>query len=569
MGTCTHTFTDTLQFWGPGSLSGNDNFNNSQFSTSTGFTDTWNDLIQVGADGPYQLTTSSTAACSCIGETFYNSGNDAQTAYPLPAITSLTLSTYAPFQPYVDTPQSANQYLVIWGNDLTADGESNPPYISVNGVGSSGGTISVTGFHLGSGWFVTETDSSGSSQINIPFWVDATATPGTYTLALATAGGSTSANFTVGDASPVITSISQNGIINSSFVVGNQVTMVISGQHFGTAQPNVAFPFGATWQSETYSDSVIQFNGFTATAAGSGYMNVMAEGYGNGFAPQNPNVSQSASAAASASSPAISIQQGPINVSSGDTSDKVGVSENPGTINFSPILTSALSYNLYSQCASTLAFPSTPTGSGTVYAPVTASGETSSCSGVFNVTAVVTGAKSPATTQVVVPPQVLIQLLYGEAHAQGVAGDNVSELSVGEAVANRFAQSSLFGGVTTWQGAITSAQFNGINKGIANGTTPELQNAAGVFAGTSGVSVAYCACFFTPDSAGWQAILTALNTNATVTPAVNFDPQCYVPNKQFVVKTSIGNNVNLPGVPAFIFEQSRSSATQPAVVRIP
>ena len=122
MGGCTHTFTDSELLFGPSGLGGSSNFNNSVFSTQTGFTDTWNDLISLGADGPYQVTVNSSAFCSCIDEPFYNSGNENETVYPLPAITSLTNTSYAPFQPYVDTPQSAGQYLVIWGTDLTAGG---------------------------------------------------------------------------------------------------------------------------------------------------------------------------------------------------------------------------------------------------------------------------------------------------------------------------------------------------------------------------------------------------------------------------------------------------------------
>ena len=285
MGTCIHTFNDSLVLTGPGGLYGNNNFNNASMARSNGaFTTTFNDLLNVGADGPYSIATSTTGFCSCVNYQFYNSGSQGGTVYPQPRITALTDGNYNSFRPYVDTVQSANQYLIVWGSFLTAAGASNPPTISVNGVSSAGGAISVSGFHLGGGWYVGETTSTGASQINIPYWVDANATPGTYTLTLQTVGGSTSTTFAVRDASPVITSVSPN-----PWQAGTTVAFTITGSHFGTAAPSLTIsPSSAITSSQitNYTDNSIVGNVTLADlATGTASIGVTSNGYGSGFQP--------------------------------------------------------------------------------------------------------------------------------------------------------------------------------------------------------------------------------------------------------------------------------------------
>jgi len=137
------------------------------------------------------------------GDKFYYPGR--LTYVDPPAIQCLTNASYAPFQPYVDTPQSAGQSLVIWGLNLTGAGLSDPPQICAQlGANlvppladcSAGGAISATGFNLGAPTYVSDT------QINIPYWVSASASAGQYTLTVTTVGGYSGTSFTVGDASP-------------------------------------------------------------------------------------------------------------------------------------------------------------------------------------------------------------------------------------------------------------------------------------------------------------------------------------------------------------------------------
>ena len=168
----------------------------------------------------------------------------------------------------------------------------------------------------------------------------------------------------------------------------------------------------------------------------------------------------------------------------------------------------------------------------------------------------------------VVPPQILIQMLYGEAHGQAVIGDTTSQLAIGVAAYNRFAQPAYFS-ATTWQVAINLQQFNGTNYSITNGPQPDLEDAGMVFADVSGVSVGSAGCFFSPTSSGWTAISAALASGTSTLPSVQYDPGCYPSGRQFLVKTSVGKNANGSGAPAFIFEQLRTNPSAAAVISIP
>jgi hypothetical protein len=95
--------------------------------------------------------------------------------------------------------------------------------------------------------------------------------------------------------------------------------------------------------------------------------------------------------------------------------------------------------------------------------------------------------------------------MYGEAHGEvAVYPNGPDEQAVGVTIRNRFGDSAYFPGSTTYQNTITTGQFpNGaINTSITTGTTPqgtqspELVNAAAVFAGTTTVSVANAKCYF-------------------------------------------------------------------------
>jgi hypothetical protein len=228
--------------------------------------------------------------------------------------------------------------------------------------------------------------------------------------------------------------------------------------------------------------------------------------------------------------------------------------------------------NPHSTCQANLSIPSA-SNSTAVSSNISAS--PSGCSGIFNVSGSIGQSSTQNAIDVVVPPQILIQVLYGEAHGQAVSGDSVSEPAIGATIRNRLGDTVYYPGVNTYQGAITANQFNGINTSITSGTSPELSNAALIYGGvtTAAMNVANAKCFFSPDAAGWSQIRAALsNPNMTVVPTVTSDPGCFsrpsVRNEQFIYKTSIGNNANGNGAPAFIFVQ-RKKFSDPAVIQIP
>jgi hypothetical protein len=196
------------------------------------------------------------------------------------------------------------------------------------------------------------------------------------------------------------------------------------------------------------------------------------------------------------------------------------------------------------------------------------------CSGIYYVRG--TAQNSSSTRQssndtiVVVPPQQLIQVLYGESHGQVAIGDYVSQLAVGSVIRNRFGDPDHFGGVSTYQEAITPDQFAGIATQITGGVEPELTHAAGIYTETLGTDVAGATCFFSPTYEGWLAIQAALSSGTTELPSVANDPGCYKQYRQFVVKTSVGLNADGRRAPAFIFVRRHSNPnTEPAVIQIP
>ena len=220
-------------------------------------------------------------------------------------------------------------------------------------------------------------------------------------------------------------------------------------------------------------------------------------------------------------------------------------------------------------------------GQGTGSATSNISASPSGCSGIFSVYGNVGGTTTQNVIDVVVPPQLLIQMLYGEAHGQAVSGDTVSELAIGAVVRNQFGDNVYFKGVNTYQDAIVAKQFDSIkncqaaNNCVQTGTIPELNNAALIYAGIpmSAMNVAKAKCFFSPDADGWRNIQAALNNpKTTVVPYAKYDPGCFSrpfkANEQFVYKTSIGANANGSGAPAFILVQWKN-LTDPAAIQIP
>ncbi len=264
----------------------------------------------------------------------------------------------------------------------------------------------------------------------------------------------------------------------------------------------------------------------------------------------------------------LSLSPTQVNMSSGDANVTIQLTISPSTASVLPAFTSGLSSNPNSSSTASISIQNPSNNVSASYnAPITASG-TNSPSGLFTVLAAANGVTSN-TANLEIPPQVLIQVLYGEAHGQAAIGDTVSEPAVGSSIKDRFGHSEFPGGsVSTYQAVIVSSQYNGINTSITTGVEPELDVAVSLFNGTQGDTVAGSPCLFSPTASGWASIQAALNSGTTTVPNVTNDPQCYGSNRQLVYKSSIGNNANGNGAPAFIFERQKSSSSNPAVVQI-
>lgn len=263
------------------------------------------------------------------------------------------------------------------------------------------------------------------------------------------------------------------------------------------------------------SNAPTQYN-VNVTVTSQGY-------YGNGFQSTQGNSPTSPSATVQVRGVALTVSQSPstLNLSTGDTNRTITTNVNAPGYPFTPSFAWGLEQNPNSSCAANLDFSSNA-GAGQATTTVTAG--PAGCSGIFNAVAVVNGVVSSNQTQVVVPPQILIQMLYGEAHGQAAIGDQTSQLAIGEVVRTGFSQSAYFSNVQTYQAAITSSQFDGIATNVTNGPEDELRNASAVFTGSSGVSVSGSGCFFSPTAAGWAAIQAALQNPALGLPTVTYDP---------------------------------------------
>ncbi len=577
--TASSSATDESIGMGPGDPCNHYNYQTCNYITPPDGVETTSCVAGMGTDneilvgesfGEYESSGSASATCSCIGPF---GGGDPPDSVDVPGITALQDYSAAggyvsPFTPAVDTPQNVH-WLMVYGGGLSDDGmysTGNPPPTTLDSQPISGGWATSGGFHLGTPSYVSDT------LVQYPYYVDASASVTSHTITITTPVGAASATFSVGDDTPVISSITPN-----SFIVNDQATVTITGRHFGSPTcPTLAFPFAVTYPTPTCTDTNITLL-LTPTGAGSGSLTLTSKGYnGQSFDPQPGNQS-STTASISAANFSLSIEAAPIYVSTGDTSDTIGVSGSPSSVSFSPTLTVTASNNpTTSTCESTLSFSSPSPGSATVYAPVTASGGSGSCSGFFTVQAGAYGATS-TTTEVIVPPQIMIQTAQSEAGGQTSQGDETMEALLLTAQ-NRFGDPA-FGTPWTWYAAFT-APLQYTYTTTANGPQPELNYAGSVFAGTSGVNILNCEGYWSPLNSQWTTLQQWYNlaatsisdsTGGTSWSAVGAPTLWKGQPKQAVVKGSVLRNV-LPAkymAPAIVLFRPAPNSTDPAVIAIP
>ncbi len=181
----------------------------------------------------------------------------------------------------------------MYGGGLSDNGmysTGNPPPTTLDGQPISGGWATSGGFHLGTPSNVSDT------LVQYPYYVDASASVTSHTITITTPVGTASATFTVGDASPVLSSISQ-----SSFQAGSSyANIVIQGQNLGTVCPTVTITGGGSTTFTPSSCSDISVTGTvsvdpnadpSAPSTTSGSVSVTSNGYGQGWQSQ-PGVSR-------------------------------------------------------------------------------------------------------------------------------------------------------------------------------------------------------------------------------------------------------------------------------------
>jgi hypothetical protein len=222
----------------------------------------------------------------------------------------------------------------------------------------------------------------------------------------------------------------------------------------------------------------------------------------------------------------------------------------------------------YSTCDATLSLQNGQSASTVVTA------SQAGCSGTFDLVAAV-NSTTTNHIKIVVPPQAIIQMMYGEARGATSGGQTAADITMetlGNALGNRINDRD-FGNPTTWLAAISGgSQGYQRSQNITNGVQPELTAAANVFSQASPIyNIPNATCFITPTSSDWSAIQQALSSNATAVPDLGQDdPKCYEPNNQksgvqFVIKDSI--TFFSDGRPYFIFIRAKQS-NDPAILEV-
>jgi hypothetical protein len=263
----------------------------------------------------------------------------------------------------------------------------------------------------------------------------------------------------------------------------------------------------------------------------------------------------------------VNVSQSPstISMSNGDTNYAVTVSVTPFSYASSTGLSYGLSSNPNSSSNASLSFTAPTNFTGNDAWKVNVSGSNSP-SGIFSDIACSVGVCSSQSTTITVPPQLLIQMFYGEANTYSAG----TMEALGSSVLNRCGSAhAYFASFTAWQNALICSQYNGIcaASGITTGVQPELTAAVPVFNTSVGDIVGGSACFFSPTPAGWTTIQQMLDSGTTTLTPVPYDPGCFsASTRQYVYKDSIDDTAG--GTPTFVFVRQRA-ATSPAVVDIP
>lgn len=191
-------------------------------------------------------------------------------------------------------------------------------------------------------------------------------------------------------------------------------------------------------------------------------------------------------------------------------------------------------------------------------------------SGVFVVHPECAGQVFPQQSIVIVPPQILLQMMKAEA---GGLPSFDARLFIGWAIRNRF-NDSMFGAPTSYYAAITCANCAAYDTGVTAGRQPELDASANVFNGATGDPTYGSQGWWSPTLTQWQNVQSLLNSNPPTTnlpgdrsvTGISFfyggDPS----RTQIVYFSSVGSS-NTVNAPAFLFVRRRNPS-DPAAVKL-
>ena len=355
--------------------------------------------------------------------------------------------------------------------------------------------------------------------------------------------GSTSTTFVVGDATPVITSVSPSG-----WNAGTTTNFTLAGSGFGT-NPSLSIGGSGILSYSLLSGSDNLISGSVtidaSAPAGNATVTVTSNGYyGQPFDPVRPGQPQQGTIATPIYPLTVSQSPSSLKLSTGDTNVTVSVSVTPSTMVFTPAFSFGLQSNPNSSCNFQRA----------------------------------SLRRDKSLTQLVVPPQVMIQTLVGEAGAQVDSGDDTMP-AVLLVAKNRFGDSAFPGGsAATWQGVLVPGQFYGASNPTATGVQPELRYASEVFAATTGVTIpAGCEAYWSPTNSQFSTLQAWTTRQANSIADSDWPTLVGAPGlwngrpKQAVIKSSIANNkrTQYTSAPAIILFRPALTGTDPAVVTIP
>lgn len=331
-----------------------------------------------------------------------------------------------------------------------------------------------------------------------------------------------SSGFEVYDAAPVIGQITDVATGTSTSLQGEQgTTLIITGSNMGTGgQISVSGGSGVTYTGYTkWTPSEIDatFN-IDANAQLGTYtlmLNESSDDTGLTF-QRGPSGSNQGSGQWTVAKASVSLSPVTLNLSTGDTRYLTTTVSPSAIFTSAPVFQTALAGPQHPGSACSVAL-SVQAALGPLYNPVQnpATAAPAGCSGVFNLSAITQYGQSGVSTAIV-PPQALIQMLWGEAKSQP---HDLTDLILGAVVKNRFGDCVWFSCVGTWQDAITPGQFQNLATYLTNGPDWELSNAAHIYTADPAFSAVgllnRAGCFFSPTPTDWKNIQTALQSATT------------------------------------------------------